>query len=317
MTPLTQRPLTRVLGVKVFLPFPRESLPAADAAALPDEYDIEVVDATVAVPDSVSEVEFYVPAYQFSRRVVDVIAEMPRLRVVQTLTAGTDHIRPAIPDGVTLCNAAGVHDAATSELAVGMMIAAQRRFAELVRAQDRGAWDMRMSSSLADRRVLIIGAGRIARAIERRLGGFECEVTLVGRTARPGVRGIDELPTLLPAAEIVVLIVPNTDQTRGLVDREFLAAMPDGALLVNVARGPVVVTDALLAELTSGRLRAALDVTDPEPLPPAHPLWSAPNVFITPHVGGAASSLWPRAHALVGAQLRRLATGEPLANVVD
>lgn len=302
--------------MKIYLPFSRDELPAADRAALPAHYDIEVVDAVRGVPDSVAEVEFYVPAYAFSRKVVDVIAQMPRLRYVQTLTAGVDHIRHLIPPGVTLCNAAGVHDAATSELAVGMMIAAQRRFPELARAQDARVWDLQMTRSLADSRVLVIGAGRIARAIERRLAGFEVEVTLVGRTARDDVRGIDELPALLPDADIVVLIVPITDQTRGLVDRGFLAAMRDGALLVNVARGGVVVTDDLLAELQSGRLRAALDVTDPEPLPAGHPLWAAPNLLLTPHVGGAAASLWPRAHRLVGAQLRRLATGEPLANVV-
>jgi phosphoglycerate dehydrogenase-like enzyme len=127
---------------------------------------------------------------------------------------------------------------------------------------------------------------------------------------------VSELPELLPEADIVCLILPLTDETRGMVDREFLAAMPDGALLVNVARGKIVDTDALLAELQSGRLRAAVDVTDPEPLPPGHPLWSAPNIFITPHIGGASSALWPRAHRLVTEQLRRYAAGEPLLHVV-
>jgi phosphoglycerate dehydrogenase-like enzyme len=197
-----------------------------------------------------------------------------------------------------------------------MMIGAQRRFAELVRQQDRGVWEMEMTASLADRRVLVIGAGSIAHAIRRRLDGFECDVTLVGRTARDDIRGIAELPELLPAAEIVVLIVPITQETRGLVNKDFLALMPDNALLVNVARGPVVVTDDLLVELQSGRLRAALDVTDPEPLPAGHPLWSAPGVFITPHVGGASSALWPRAHRLVSEQLHRYAAGESLLHVV-
>lgn len=294
-----------------YLPFPPEVLDA-----VPPGVDIEVVDATEGLPDSVGDVEFYVPAYRFSRKVVTAIDQMPNVKVVQTLTAGTDHLAPHLREGLTLCNAVGVHDAATSELAVGMMIGAQRRFADLVRAQDRGEWDMQMASSLADRKVLIIGAGSIANAIRRRLDGFECEVTLVGRTARDGVRGVAELAELLPGAEIVVLIVPITDETRGLVDREFLAAMPDNALLVNVARGPVVVTDDLVAELRAGRLRAALDVTDPEPLPHDHPLWSAPGVFITPHIGGASSALWPRAHKLVSSQLRRYVAGEPLEYVV-
>jgi phosphoglycerate dehydrogenase-like enzyme len=297
--------------VLAFLPFPPEVLDAVPAGV-----DIEVVDATEGLPGSVGEVEFYVPAYQFSRKVVTAIDEMPNVKVVQTLTAGTDHVTPHLRDGITLCNAVGVHDAATSELAVGMMIGAERRFTDLVRAQDRGEWDMQMASSLADRKVLVVGAGSIGNAIRRRLDGFECDVTLVGRTARDDVRGVAELPDLLPTAEIVVLIIPITDETRGLVNREFLALMPDNALLVNVARGPVVVTDDLLAELRSGRLRAALDVTDPEPLPEGHPLWSAPGVFITPHIGGASSALWPRAHKLVSAQLQRYVAGEPLQHVV-
>jgi phosphoglycerate dehydrogenase-like enzyme len=298
--------------VKVFLPFP-----ASELTDVPDAFDIEVVNATQGVPPSVADVEIYVPAYEFSPVVVDVIADMPRLRVVQTLTAGVDHIRAAVPDGVTLCNAAGVHDAATSELAVGLMISAERRLAELALAQRDRRWDQAMASSLADRRVLVIGAGHIGAAITRRLDGFECDVTVVGRTAREGVRGVDELPELLPRAEIVVLIVPLTEQTAGMVDAKFLAQMPDRALLVNVARGPIVDTDALVAETSSGRLRAALDVTDPEPLPSEHPLWSIPGVIITPHVGGASSALWPRAYRLVSDQLRRLADGRPLLNVVS
>jgi phosphoglycerate dehydrogenase-like enzyme len=298
--------------VKVYLPFPASAL-----TEVPEGFDIEVVNATTGVPSSVSEVEFYVPAYEFDRAVVDVIAQMPRLQVVQTLTAGVDHIRPAVPDGVTLCNAAGVHDAATSELAVALMISAERRLAELAVAQRERRWDQSMASSLADRRVLVIGAGNIGNAISRRLDGFECDVTLVGRTARDGVRGADDLPQLLPHADIVVLIIPLTEQTAGMVDADFLARMPDGALLVNVARGRIVDTDALVAETSSGRLRAALDVTEPEPLPPDHPLWSTPGVIITPHVGGASTALWPRAYRLVSEQLQRLADGRPLLNVVS
>jgi phosphoglycerate dehydrogenase-like enzyme len=300
-----------VPDVKVFLPFDPSTLPE-----IPDGFDIEVVNATRGVPDTVTEVELYVPAYEFTSEVVDVMADMPRLRIVQTLTAGVDNIRSAVPAGVTLCNAAGVHDAATSELAVGLMISAERRLAELAVLQRERRWDQQMASSLADRRVLVVGAGHIGAAIRRRLDGFECDVTMVGRTARDGVRGVDELPELLPAADIVVLIIPLTDQTKGMVDAAFLARMPDGALLVNVARGPIVDTDALVAETSAGRLRAALDVTDPEPLPPEHPLWSSPGVIITPHIGGASSALWPRARRLVSEQLRRLADGRPLLNVV-
>jgi phosphoglycerate dehydrogenase-like enzyme len=301
--------------VKVFLPF------SADVLDLPSQvassFDIEYADATEHWPAAADSCEFYVPSYRFDPRVVEVMGSMPKLRIVQTLTAGVDHLMPYLPDGVTVCNAAGVHDAATSELVVGLMIGAQRRLADLVRAQDRGEWDQQMAGAVADRKVLVIGAGNIGQAIRRRLDGFECDVTLVGRSARDGIRALNELPDLLPAADVVVLIVPITDETRGMVDARFLRAMKDGALLVNVARGPVVVTDDLLAEVSSGRLRAALDVTDPEPLPADHPLWHAPGVVITPHVGGASDALWPRAYRLVAEQLRRTAADEPLLNQVS
>lgn len=300
--------------MKAFLPFAETELGLPDDVAM--MFDFEYADATEHWPDSFVDCEFYVPSYRFSRQVVTVIPTMPKLQVIQTLTAGVEHVLPHVPDGVTVCNAAGVHDAATSELAVGLMIGAQRRLAELVRAQDEHVWDSQMGGAVADRNVLVIGAGNIGRAIERRLSGFECATTLVGRTARQGVRAMSELPALLPGADVVVLIVPLTDETRGLVDREFLAGMKDGALLVNVARGAIVVTDDLLAEVTTGRLRAALDVTDPEPLPPEHPLWDAPGVVVTPHVGGASDAMWPRSYRLVAEQLRRITRGEPLLNVV-
>jgi phosphoglycerate dehydrogenase-like enzyme len=165
--------------------------------------------------------------------------------------------------------------------------------------------------------VLLVGYGAIGEAIEARLRPFEVEVVRVARRGRDGVHPIAELPRLLPDADVVILIVPLTAETRGLVDADFLARMKDGALLVNVARGPVVDTDALLAELTSGRLSAAVDVTDPEPLPADHPLWDAPNLLVSPHVGGASSAMWPRAHRLVRDQLHRFADGEPLANVME
>jgi phosphoglycerate dehydrogenase-like enzyme len=281
-----------------------------------DGFEYVVADATEHWPREADEAEFYVPTYRFDRRPIEVIAHMPRLRVVQTLTAGVDSYLPA-RGGVTLCNAAGVHDAATSELAVGLMIAAQRDFWSMFEGQRGQTWTQQMTSSVADQRVLVIGAGSIGHAVSRRLAGFECDVTMVARTARDGVHAVEELPTLLPRADIVVLILPLTDETRGLVDKGFLASMPDGALLVNVARGAVVVTDHLLVELHTHRLRAALDVTDPEPLPPGHPLWSAPGVIISHHRGGASQAMWPRAYRLVSEQLRRVADHRPLLNVVS
>jgi phosphoglycerate dehydrogenase-like enzyme len=296
----------------VWVPFDPDRL-----AAVPAGLDLEVVDATGAVPASVRDVEFYVPAYRFDPRIGEVIDRMPRLQVVQTLTAGVEHIRSYVPDGVTLCNARGVHDASTAELALALTLASLRGIPEFVRAQARGEWAFETRPSLADRTVLVVGYGSIGAAIERRLLPFECDVLRVARTARDGVAGLDALPTLLHEADVVIVIVPMTPETEGMVDAEFLAAMKDGALLVNVARGPVVRTDALLAELTSGRLRAALDVTDPEPLPADHPLWAAPGLLLSPHVGGATSAMWPRAYDLVGRQLDRFVHGQPLDNVMS
>jgi phosphoglycerate dehydrogenase-like enzyme len=217
---------------------------------------------------------------------------------------------------VTLCNAAGVHDDSTAELAVALVLAAQRGLPDFGRAQQQHVWAHAAYPSLADRRVLLVGFGGVGRAIHHRLRGFGCDVTVVARTAREGVHGWDELAALLPAAEIVLLAVPLTAQTRHLVDARFLAALPDGALVVNVSRGGVLDTQALLEQAGCGRLRAALDVTDPEPLPAAHPLWDCPGVLISPHVGGNSSAFAPRARRLVEHQLQRLAQGRPPAHQV-
>lgn len=295
----------------VWLPFDPARL-----EGVPAGIDVEVFDATGELPASAAEVELYVPDYRFDPRVAEVIPRMQKLRVVQTLTAGVEHIRPFVPEGVTLCNARGVHDASTAELALALTLASLRGIPEFVRAQERGEWAFERRPSLADSTVLIVGYGDIGAAIERRLLPFECDVLRVARQARDGVAGLDALPSLLGQADVVILIVPMTEETRGMVDADFLAAMKDGALLVNVARGPVVETGALLAELVSGRLRAAVDVTEPEPLPDGHPLWSAPGLLLSPHVGGATSAMWPRAYDLVQRQLQRFASGEALANVM-
>jgi phosphoglycerate dehydrogenase-like enzyme len=244
------------------------------------------------------------------------LAALPRLRLVQLMTAGAEQFVGRLPDGVVLCNARGAHTPATAEWAVTATLAAQREIPGFVRAQEAGRWAPSTSRSLVGARVLIVGAGDIGRTIGRMLAGFDVELSYVARTAREGVHGTDELPALLPSADVVVLIVPVTPETHGMVDAGFLGAMKDGALLVNAARGVVVDTDALLAELTSGRLRAALDVTDPEPLPEGHPLWAAPGLLLTPHVAGAVPDTNARAAAAVTDQLRRILDGRPLVNVV-
>jgi phosphoglycerate dehydrogenase-like enzyme len=299
-------------------------LPYADAVdrmgGVPDGIEVEAYDGSGPAPESATNVEFWVPPYLGAGPVVARLAgQLPRLRVVQTLTAGFDDVRAHLPSGVTLCNARGVHDASTAELAVGLMIAAQRGIDEFARAQPAGRWVAGRRPALADKTVLIVGYGAVGAAVERRLTGFEVDLLRVARTARdgpPSVAGMANLPELLPGSDIVVLTVPLTDATRGMVDRAFLARMKDGALVVNVARGPIVDTEALLAEVSAARLRAALDVTEPEPLPPDHPLWRAPGVLISPHVGGNTDAFLPRAYRLLADQLRRFAAGEPLANVI-
>jgi phosphoglycerate dehydrogenase-like enzyme len=263
------------------------------------------------------QIGFVVPPYMGPAAELAVLTEFPQLQVVQLLTAGYDHARPLIPAGVLLCNAAGVHDASTAELALGLIIASQRGIDDFARAMPDAHWLHAARPSLADRRVLIIGAGGLGTAIRERLKPFEVELRTVARTERDGVWSTTALPELLPWAEIVILAVPLSDETNGMVDAAFLAQMADGALLVNMSRGPVVDTDALTDQVATGRLRAALDVTDPEPLPNAHPLWRLPGVLISPHVGGNSSAFVPRAQRLVTEQLSRWASGAPLRNVVN
>ncbi|WP_405528856.1 2-hydroxyacid dehydrogenase [Streptomyces avidinii] len=304
----------------VWLPFPAE-----EVEGLPDCFRYRLWDGEDAFPADPADCVFYVTPYMKSPQVtVRPLAAMPAVRVVQTLTAGIDHVLGGLGDlrpGVRLCNAAGVHSASTAELALALTLASLRGIPGMVRGQDREEWRSGFYDALADKSVLIIGYGSIGSAIEDRLVAFECgPVARVARTARTGARGpvhaLADLPGLLPSADVVILVTPLTEATRGLVGADFLGRMKDGALLVNVSRGPVVDTESLLAEVESGRLHAALDVTDPEPLPAGHPLWHAPNVLITPHVGGSSSAFEPRAKRLLARQLTRFAAGEPVEHTV-
>jgi phosphoglycerate dehydrogenase-like enzyme len=266
---------------------------------------------------NLSKVGFYVPVYMGPRDSLELIAQMPNLEVVQLLTVGVDAALEYVPEHVSLCNAVGVHDASTAELAVALVLASLRGIDDFARAMPRGEWVHDRRSSLVDRNVLIIGAGGVGQAIAHRLIPFGTEVTLVARSQRTGVVASSELPSLLPEADIVVLAVPLNMHTSGLVDDSFLSRMREGSLLVNVARGGVVDTQALVRHAQQGRIRAALDVTDPEPLPPEHPLWRIPGVLISPHVGGDTSAFLPRARALVEQQISRWRSKDPLMHVVQ
>lgn len=258
---------------------------------------------------------FFVPHYMGPQPNAHLMAHMPNLEICQLLTAGFDYALPLVPTGVTLCNAQGVHDASTSELAMGMILASLRGIDDAARNMATGTWDHRPHVSLADRRVLVIGTGGVGRAVHDRLLPFEVSVRMMARSARDGIASPEQLPVLLPQCDIVVIAVPLDDSTRGMVDAEFLSRMRDGALLVNVSRGAVADTDAILSE--AGRLRFALDVTDPEPLPPDHPLWSAPDVLITPHLGGNTTAFIPRAGRLVAEQVARWQSGATVDFVVN
>jgi phosphoglycerate dehydrogenase-like enzyme len=286
-------------------------IPHEDGLALLGPLPAAVSVAVSVAPD---DADFWVPPFLAPPEVVEHAAGMPRLAVVQLMSAGADRWAGRLPDGVVLCDARGVHDSSTSEWVLAAILSCLRDFPYFVRTGRQ--WAYRPTDELSGKRVLIVGAGSIGAAVEARLAPFEVSVTSVARRARDGVHGVDELPALLPYADVVVVLVPLTPATTGLVSASFLAAMPDGALLVNAARGPVVDTEAILAETASGRLGYATDVTEPEPLPAAHPLWDLPNVLITPHVAGSVRGLFRRAYALAGAQVRRFALGEPLVNVV-
>jgi phosphoglycerate dehydrogenase-like enzyme len=287
---------------------------------LPAEVTVEVfAGPDDPLPSDPASVGLWVPPFLSGGAVVDLVEKLTALSVVQLLTAGADAWVGRLPESVTLCDGRGVHSSSTSEWAVTAILAYLRGFPAFARDQAAREWRYGQhtpTDELAGKRVLIVGTGDIGAATAARLAPFDVSVTLVARTARDGVHGVGELPALLPDADVVVLLVPLTAETRGMVDAAFLAAMRDGALLVNAARGPVVRTDALVAELATGRIGAAVDVTDPEPLPPDHPLWTMPNFLLTPHVAGSVRGLFPRAYGLVGDQVRRWLAGQPLINQV-
>jgi phosphoglycerate dehydrogenase-like enzyme len=299
--------------IRVWLP---EQDAVSEMGGLPDGVVADVWTGGEELPDSADDVEVVVLPFWVPPSRMAVLAKLPRLKLIQLMSAGAENVVPFVPSGVTLCNARGVHDPAVAEWIVAVILAQVRQLPRFMAAQQAGTWDPVRSEPLAGQTVLIVGYGSIGEAVERMLAPFDVTTERIARRPRPGVMSMDDLPQALPRADIVILLVPVTPATTGLVDAKFLARMHDGALLVNAARGSIVDTAALLAELVSGRLRAALDVTDPEPLPDGHPLWSAPGLLLTPHVAGAMTTAGPRVMALVKDQLARYAAAEPLLNVV-
>lgn len=294
--------------------------------------DSRLVNVVGEVPDGVEIVEWdfqsdppreridlIVPPYMGGSSRLGRVGEVEN-RLVQSQSIGFDGVEDLLPAGITYANATTVHETATAELALALTLAAQRGLPQFVRDSESGTWTSRMHPGLADKRVMILGYGGVGRAIEDRLLPFEVEVVRVASKPRSDDRGhvygTEDLPELLPDVDIVIVVTPLTPSTTGLVGDEVLSALPDGALVVNVARGQVADTDALVSHATEGRIRLALDVTDPEPLPQDHPLWSLPNVLISPHVGGASGAMLPRMAALIRRQIGHLLAGEDPENIV-
>ena len=303
-------------------------------AKFPADVSVQVLPKAASSP---IEIDFWA-APLFLKDAQPVAPWLRGVKVVQSLQAGVDWLRSLVPPGAVLCDAQGAHNIATSEWTVSVILAATKFLPFYLDLQRIGKWVSREAAEdnyrsiyktekhsyppvlieeLAGKTVMIVGYGSIGKSIEDRLTPFEVNFIRIARSAKPGVEPVGRLLDLLPAADVVVLIVPLTAETRHLIGADAIARMKQGALLVNAARGPVIETDALVKALMEKRIRAALDVTDPEPLPAGHPLWEAPNLLLTPHVGGSSPLYMSRAFDLVAAQVTRFANGEPLKNVVE
>jgi len=295
---------------------PRTS--ARHLALMPPEVVVRELPVDGELPASLGRADVLVP-HIADDRLRAVLPRLEGLRVIQTLSAGVDYLDGVVPDGVILCDAAGVHDIGVSEWVLAAILAMQRELPRYVRQQERGEWQAapKRARELDGSTVLVVGHGSIGRAVEERVRPFGAVVRGVARHPRPGVDGIEQLPDLLPIADVVVVLLPLTTHTRGLVDAGFIARMKPGALLVNAGRGAVADTAAITEAVLAGRIRAALDVVDPEPLPADHPLWSAPGALVTPHVAGTTERFIDRGWALVADQMRRYLDGRPLRNVVS
>lgn len=295
---------------------PTEEL-ARDLGPLPEGVDVVVWPMDGPAPRAAFDI--VVPPYMKMATVLERL-EGVEVGLVQGQSIGYEGVADVLPPGLRFANATTVHETSTAELAVALTLASQRRLDLFAVNTAKGVWAPVFAESLADRRVMLLGFGGIGKAVAARLAPFEVELIAVASTARDEdgmpVHGVDELPDLLPAAEIVIASLPGGDATRHIIDDAFLSALPDGALVVNVGRGPLIDTDALVDHVRRGRIRAALDVTDPEPLPADHPLWGLPGALVSPHVGGASTAMRPRMARLVKRQIGHLLAGEEPENIV-
>jgi phosphoglycerate dehydrogenase-like enzyme len=296
------------------------SVPDANlAAALGDINGSEILIWDMSSPPAVPAIDIVVPPYLGANTWTKQLAGVTT-RLVQSPLIGYDGMTEALPPGIVFANSASVQETSTAELTLALILASQRGIPDFVRAAEHGHWAPAWYQSLADRQVLLVGYGAVGRAIADRLRPFEVSLTRVARTERSDehgeIYGIGSLPDLVPTADIIVVVVPLDQSTTHLINDAFLSRMRDGTLLVNVSRGRVADTDALLKHASTGRLRLALDVTDPEPLPEGHPLFALENVLISPHIGGASSASPPRLFRLIRQQVERMRNGDEPLNVV-
>ena len=287
-------------------------------AELPDSVSVDVWSGPDAPPATIAQADFLIPPGRRAEDALRHVERFSRLRVVQLLSAGYDNVPPYLPSGVTLCNARGVYDVAVAEWTLSVVLASVRLLPLYWEAQERAAWTRFPADTLFGKNILIVGYGSIGRAVEQRLLPFGVQVRRIASVSRPAdaIESPEVLNDALRKADVVVILVPLTAETTALVDGRFLGQMKEGALLVNASRGPVVDSDALASELQSGRIRAALDVTDPEPLPSDHALWTCPSLILTPHVAGYTTMGTPLAYALAREQIERYVSGRPLRNIV-
>jgi phosphoglycerate dehydrogenase-like enzyme len=302
------------MGLDVWIP---ERTPLVERQRLDDVADVHVFPAAGPIPADLGHGDLLVAGYD-AARALEVAPHLHGLRFLQTFSAGVDRIVGRLPPGVTLCDAAGVHDVAVAEWVVMAILASRRRLPEQIDGQRSGTWrENRLTGDDLDgATVILLGAGSIGGALEARLAPFGVRFVRIARHQRPGVHQLAEFPMLLPGADVVVILLPLTSETAGIFDAAAIAAMQPGALLVNASRGKIVDTVAMTAAVLDGRIRVALDVTEPEPLPAGHPLWSAPGALITPHIGSDVRREEERAWRLVHDQVARLARDEPPINVV-
>ena len=283
---------------------------------LPNGFNLLTDENDLTDQAKLDQITVYIPKYMGGADSLNRIPKMPNLKLVQVLTAGYDDVLPLIPEGVTLANARGLHDLSTAELTLTLTLASKARVTDLIASQSSQNWLKYVRDSIIDASVAIVGYGSVGQEIGRVFSPFTQNITGYTRSGSNGTKKISQLDAELNQYDIVILITPLTGETKGLFDLNKMKLMKRGALLVNMARGPVVVTTDLVEALSSGWITAAVDVTDPEPLPINHPLWQAPNLLISPHTGGNSTAFPGRAKKMIAQQLNRLAQGEPITNVV-